>query len=113
MFFSEKGRKSLLLDGKEGQHVATTEGWRKPIHINKVVVGGAELHPTCDLRGSDNSPPIGQDINKIISVVGRCLVSEIAKSNTGRLLNNAFAEVFSFMQVKLFNETSKLKEGSR
>lgn len=110
-FFSEKGRRSLLLGGKEGQHVNTTEGWRKPIYINKVAVGGAELYPTFDSRVSENSPPIGQDINKIMSVVGRCLISEIAKSNSGQLLNTAFAEVFSFLQVKLVNETNKLKEG--
>merc|ERR1712187_914056 len=46
--FSKRVRRSILLDEKESQHVTTTEGWRKPIHINEVVVSGAELHPTFD-----------------------------------------------------------------
>ena len=84
-------------DSLEVEKIKATNsfGWSKPIFIKELQTSSAEL---CHLRSAkekDKLLLIGHDIKEISNIILKRLLSETAKNNTGRVLNNAFNEIFS------------------
>ena len=73
-------------------------GWNKPIFIESLVVRASELCPPMSLKDQNNMPAIYQTIDKMVEVIWRRLLAEMAKSNAGRLFNAAMGEVLSVMK---------------
>ena len=73
--------------------------WNKPIYIASLIVRAAELCPPMSLKDEDDFPAVYQRIDKIIEIVWRRLLAEMAKSNGGRLFSTAAGEVLSFIQT--------------
>ena len=71
--------------------------WNKPIYIEKMVLRSSELCPPMSMKDDDDLPAVFQSIDKIMEVVWRRVLAEIAKSNTGRLFSTAFGEILSVM----------------
>ena len=71
--------------------------WNKPIYIENLVLGSSELCPPMSMKDVHNLPVIFQSVEKIMEVVWRRVLTEIAKSNTGRLFSTAMGEVLSVM----------------
>uniref|UniRef100_A0A7S1ZDM4 Uncharacterized protein n=1 Tax=Trieres chinensis TaxID=1514140 RepID=A0A7S1ZDM4_TRICV len=82
------------------QRSPSTSGWSDPIHIRELAVSGAELCPPMTTRDECGLPEIGLKIEKVLDILLARLLAETAKSNTGRVLNNAFGEVFTWMELK-------------
>jgi hypothetical protein len=74
--------------------------WNKPIFIQTLVVRAAELCPPMSMKDEDDQqfPALYQRIDKIVEIVWRRLLAEMAKSNGGRLFSTAIGEVLSFIQ---------------
>ncbi len=71
--------------------------WNKPIYIQKMVLRSSELCPPMSAKDEDDLPAVFQNVDKVIEVVWRRLLAEIAKSNTGKLFSTAFGEILSVM----------------
>jgi len=71
--------------------------WNKPIYIENMVLGSSELCPPMSMKDDHNLPVIYQSVDKIMEVIWRRVLTEIAKSNTGRLFSTAMGEVLSVM----------------
>ena len=79
----------------------TAGGWSKPILIEEVVVPGSALCPPSMSRDKETGlPSLGMPMDKVMEVLAKHLLAEMAKTNSGRLLHTAFGEVFSWMDVK-------------
>lgn len=75
------------------------EGWSKPILLKLVAISGSELSPSA-MKDDDGLPSIGRTIDKIVDAVMKRVLAEMAKTNTGRLLQNTLGEVFAWMDMK-------------
>ena len=71
--------------------------WNKPIYIERMILRSSELSPPMSMKDSDNLPAIYQSVDKLMEVVWKRLLAEIAKSNTGKLFSTAMGEVLSVM----------------
>jgi len=71
--------------------------WNKPIYIQKMVLRSSELCPPMSMKDEDDLPAVYQNVDKVVEVVWRRLLAEIAKSNTGKLFSTAFGEILSVM----------------
>eukprot|EP00536_Pseudo-nitzschia_multiseries_P008344 jgi/Psemu1/296883/fgenesh1_pm.210_\ len=71
--------------------------WNKPIFIERLVLRSSELCPPMSMKDSNNLPAIYQSVDKVMEVVWRRLLAEIAKSNSGKLFSTAMGEVLSVM----------------
>jgi hypothetical protein len=89
-----------------GKNAATTTidinnkhngSWNKPIIIERMILSSSELSPSLSSLDDHNLPAIYHSVDKIIEVVLRRLLVEIAKSNTGKLFSTAMSEVLSVM----------------
>lgn len=72
-------------------------GWNKPIFIERMVIRSAELCPPMSRKDNDDLPAIYQSADRVVEVVWRRLLAEMAKSNTGKLFSTALGEVLSVM----------------
>jgi hypothetical protein len=72
--------------------------WNKPIFIETMVVRASELCPPMSLKDEDGMPAVYQTLDKVIEVVWKRLLAEMAKSNGGKLFQTAMGEVLSFMK---------------
>ena len=80
------------------------EGWSKPILLKYVPISGSDL-------ASTEHPMIGNTMDKILDLLIRRVLSEIAKTNSGRLLQNTMGELFAWMEAKSANKAAlKSKE---
>ena len=88
---------------KEGSVSATTSpGWSKPIVILELAITGAELCPPMSARNPTNGMPVvGISLVRLMDIILKRLMTEAAKSNTGRLFQGAFGDVFSFVEVNV------------
>merc|ERR1712238_318480 len=71
--------------------------WNKPIYIERMVLRPSELSPSMSMVDCHNLPAIYHSVDKVVEVVLRRLLVEIAKSNTGKLFSTAIGEVLSVM----------------
>lgn len=88
--------------GKEDLGLTATKrgNWNRPIYIQSLVVRASELCPPMSLKDENNPefPAVYQPIDKIVEVLWRRLLAEMAKSNAGRLFSTALGEVLSFIK---------------
>lgn len=76
-------------------------GWSRPIVIWELAFAGAEFSPHVSARDANTGlPVVGIPVDRAVDIILKRLMTEAAKSNTGRLLETAFGDVFSFMNVK-------------
>ena len=76
-------------------------GWSRPIVIWELAITGAEFSPAMSARDPHTGMPIvGIPVDRAVDIVLKRLMAEAAKSNTGRLLETAFGDMFSFMNMK-------------
>ncbi len=71
--------------------------WNKPIYIQKMVLRSSELCPPMSMKDENDLPAVYQNVDKVVEVVWRRLLAEVAKSNTGKLFSTAFGEILSVM----------------
>jgi len=91
------GNKSATTSAAPETNNNKSGSWNKPIFIESMVLRPSELCPPMSMTDDDNLPAIFQSVDKIVEVVWRRLLAEIAKSNTGRLFSTAMGEVLSVM----------------
>lgn len=73
-------------------------GWARPIVIFELAITGAELCPPMSTRCSTTGlPVVGISIDRLVDIILKRIMAEVAKSNTGRLFQTAFDDVFSFV----------------
>ena len=90
---SEHGRSP-----KSGQVDKSSAGWARPIAIFELAVTGAELCPPMSARDpASGMPVVGISIDRLIDILTKRVMAEVAKSETGRLFQTAFGDVFSFI----------------
>jgi len=77
-----------------------TTGWSKPVLVKEVILTSMDLCPPSKNLDEDGIHAIGQRIDVLADIVMKRLLAEMAKSNTGLLLNNALGEVFSVFESK-------------
>lgn len=76
-------------------------GWSRPIVIWELAFAGAEFSPHVSARDTTTGlPVVGIPVDRAVDIILKRLMTEAAKSNTGRLLETAFGDVFSLMSVK-------------
>ena len=75
------------------------DGWSKPILLKNVPINGSDLV-------SAEHPCIGNTMDKIVDILIKRMVTEMAKSNSGRLLQNTMGELFAWMEYKSSNKTA-------
>lgn len=76
----------------------TSSGWARPIVIFELAITGAELCPPMSARDSTNGMPVvGISMDQLVDIILKRIMAEVAKSNTGRLMQTAFGDVFSFV----------------
>jgi hypothetical protein len=76
----------------------TTHGWARPIVIVELAITGAELSPPMSARDpTDGMPLVGIPLDRLLDIVQKRIMAEIAKTETGRLYQTAFGDVFSFV----------------
>lgn len=80
---------------------ASSEGsWNRPIYIAKVAVRAAELCPPLSAKDDKDYPMVYQPIDKSLEVLWKRVLTEVAKSNTGRLFQTAMGEVLDFWMTE-------------
>jgi len=73
-------------------------GWARPIVIFELAITGAELCPPMSARCPvTGMPVVGISIDRLVDIIMKRIMAEVAKSNTGRLFQTAFGDVFSFV----------------
>jgi len=83
---------------KGGTANNTSTGWARPIVIFELAITGAELCPPMSARDSTTGMPVvGIAMDRLIDMILKRIMAEVAKSNTGRLMQTAFGDVFSFV----------------
>ncbi|KAL3781740.1 hypothetical protein HJC23_004839 [Cyclotella cryptica] len=88
---------------------STQAGWSRPIVIWELAITGAEFSPPMSARDSHTGlPVVGIPVDRAVDIILKRLMTEAAKSNTGKLLETAFGDVFSVMNISARKEvTSK------
>jgi len=71
--------------------------WSKPILLKEVIFDSRELTSPSNVRDENGLPIIGVDPERLIDLLVRKALAEMAKTNTGRVFNNAMTEVFAWM----------------
>ena len=72
--------------------------WNIPISMNQVWIRATELCPPMSLNDENDKPALYQNVEKVIEVVAKRLLAEMAKSQSGRLFHTAVGEVLGFMK---------------
>lgn len=90
---------SLSLKGEKVDNPGNRRlGWARPIVIFELAMTGAELCPPMTARCPETGMPVvGISIDRLGDIVLKRIMAEVAKSNTGRLFQTAFGDVFSFV----------------
>ncbi|KAL7553061.1 hypothetical protein ACHAWF_016310 [Thalassiosira exigua] len=81
-----------------GSKTGIANGWAKPIVIFELALTGAELCPPMSSRDpTSGMAVVGITIDRLVDIILKRVMAEAAKSNTGRLFQTAFGDVFSFV----------------
>lgn len=78
----------------------TSSTWNKPIYIRQVQVRASDLCPPVSAKDDQDLPVVYQTIDKSLEVLWKRILTEIAKSNTGRLFQTAMGEVLDYWMDK-------------
>ena len=71
--------------------------WSMPILLKEVAFGGTDLSNPATVRDANGLPVVGLEPDKLVDILTRRALSEMAKTNTGRLFSNAMGEFFAWM----------------
>jgi hypothetical protein len=83
---------------KRGMLDKSSSGWARPIAIFELAVTSAELCPPMSARDpSSGMPVVGISMDRLLDILMKRVTAEVAKSETGRLFQTAFGDVFSFI----------------
>lgn len=94
----EQSSRSLNGSKMDDSGTSSTSGWAKPIVIFELAITGAELCPPMSTRDPKSGMPVvGISMDRLLDIIIKRLMAEVAKSNTGRLFQTAFGDVFSFV----------------
>jgi hypothetical protein len=80
--------------------------WNKPIILKEIVIRAAELCPPMSSLDDNGLPAIYQPIEKLVEVVWKRVLTEMAKSQTGRLLSTAMGEFLGIAITTMENNTT-------
>jgi len=80
------------------------EGWSKPILLKEITFTASELAPPLSLR-DNGKPAIGMTPDKYLDVLMKKIFHEMAKTNSGRVLETALSEVFNWMKYTGFERS--------
>ena len=80
--------------------------WNKPIVLKEIVIRAAELCPPMSSLDEKGHPAIYQPIEKLVEVVWKRVLTEMAKSQTGRLLTTAMGEVLGIAITSIENNSA-------
>lgn len=80
--------------------------WNKPIVLKEIIVRAAELCPPMSSLDDKGHPALYQPIDKLVEVVWKRVLTTMAKSQTGRLLNTAMGEVLGIAMTSIENNTT-------
>jgi len=92
--FSNKSTRNIESDRV---HTNNNGSWNRPIYIESMVLTSSELCPPMSMKDDKQLPALFQNVDKIMEVVWRRVLAEIAKSNTGKLFSTALGEMLSVM----------------
>lgn len=83
---------------KGAANIDTMSGWAKPIAIIELAVTGAELCPPMSARDPHTGMPVvGVTIDRLVDILLKRGLAEVARSNPGRVMQTAFGDIFSFV----------------
>jgi hypothetical protein len=85
---------------QQQQQRMDTTGWSKPVLLKEVILTSMDLCPPSKNLDEDGTHAMGQRIDVLADIVLKRLLAEMAKTNTGLLLNNALGEVFAVLDSK-------------
>jgi hypothetical protein len=80
--------------------------WNKPIVLREVVIRASELCPPLSSLDEEGYPAIYQRIDKVLEVVWKRVLTEMAKSQTGRFLSAAMGEVLGIALTSMESVTN-------
>ena len=93
-----KSSSASLKEEKAENTSVRRQGWARPIVIFELAMTGAELCPPMTARCPETGMPVvGISVDRLVDILLKRIMAEIAKSNTGRLFQTAFGDVFSFV----------------
>ena len=72
--------------------------WNRPITLKQIWIRATELCPPMSLNDENDKPALYQPIDKVVEVVWKRILAEIAKSQSGRLFHTAVGEVLGFIK---------------
>jgi len=87
-------------------------GWNKPIFVEMMAVRASEMCPPMSLTDAEDLPAVYQTIDKAVEIVWRRLLTEIAKSNTGKLFSTALFEVLDLMKTNAIITNNNSMDGT-
>ena len=89
----------IQLQPDEDQNINISKsGWNKPIYIPNMAIRAAEMCPPMSAKDEDDLPAIYQTLDKFLEILWRRLLTEVAKSNAGRLFSAAWFETLNMMK---------------
>ena len=74
--------------------------WNKPIVVEHLAVRPSEFCAPLTVKDENGLPVLYRPINYCMDAIMKRVVSEMAKSNTGRLLRTAMGEILDFWVEK-------------
>lgn len=72
--------------------------WNRPITLKQIWIRATELCPPMSLNDENDKPALYQPMDKVIEVVWKRILAEIAKSQSGKLFHTAVGEVLGFIK---------------
>ena len=104
-----KGEEALT-EAEKGSMDRHFSGWSRPIVVYELALTGAEMSPSMSARDPRTGMPVvGIPIDQFLDILNKKLMAEVAKYNTGRLFQQAFGDVFSFVDA---NNSSRNREAA-
>jgi hypothetical protein len=82
------------------QRKILVNSWNKPIVVEHLAVRPSEFCAPLTVNDDDGFPVLYRPINLCMDAIFKRVVSEMAKSNTGRLLRTAMGEILDFWVEK-------------
>ena len=103
---------AVEVDDQSAPSSTTLTPWGKPIYLKQVILRAAELSPPLSCKDVNNTafPAVYQPIDKILDIVQIRLLTEIAKSNTGRVFQNALGEMLDYWIEKSKQDVATANE---
>lgn len=95
-----KGEETIIELPEKGGMDRHISGWSRPIVIFELALTSAEMSPSMSSRDPNTGlPVVGIPMDRLMDIIIKKLMAEVAKYNTGRLFQTAFGDVFSFVDA--------------